>query len=150
MMQNDEELGLYNEWDNTLMDGLKEIKVEEVINKVRNYYNTSCDIDGRPPSKIELNEFLDLLKKNLYLCFMGKITIEFDSVEESQDARVALDAMKWKMAMWDLDQKLRSTTKHGIKFYSNEEASSEEIDICQKMRDEIRETLDGYGLNLND
>jgi hypothetical protein len=81
---------------------------------------------------------------------MGKITIEFDSVEESQDARVALDAMKWKMSMWDLDQKLRSTTKHGIKFYSNEEASSEEIDICQKIRDEIRETLEGYGLNLDD
>ena len=81
---------------------------------------------------------------------MGKIIIEFDSVEESQDARLALDAMKWKMAMWNLDQKLRSTTKHVIKFYSNEEASSEEIDICQKMRDEIRETLDGYGLNLND
>ena len=81
---------------------------------------------------------------------MGKITIEFDSVEESQDARVALDAMKWKMAMRDLDQNLRATIKHGIKFYSNEEASSEEIDICQKIRDEIRETLDGYGLNLND
>ena len=56
---------------------------------------------------------------------MGKIILEFDSNEESQEARVALDAMKWKMAMWDLDQKLRATTKHGIKFYSNEEASSE-------------------------
>jgi hypothetical protein len=48
-------------WDNTLMDGLKEIKVEEVIYKIRNYYNTCCDIDGRPPSKIEFNEFLDSL-----------------------------------------------------------------------------------------
>ena len=48
-------------WDNTLMDGLKEIKVGAVIDKVRNYYNTCCDIDGRPPSKIEFNEFLDLL-----------------------------------------------------------------------------------------
>ena len=48
-------------WDNTLMDGLKEIKVEAVINKVRNYYNTCCDINGRPPSKIEFNEFLDSL-----------------------------------------------------------------------------------------
>jgi hypothetical protein len=81
---------------------------------------------------------------------MGKITIEFDSVEESQDAKVALDGYKWKLAMWDLDQKLRSTTKHGIKFYSNEEASSEEMEICEKIRDEIRETLEGYGLNLND
>jgi hypothetical protein len=52
-------------WDNTLIDGLKDIEIGEVINKVRNYYNTSCDIDGRPPSKIELNEFLDLLEKNL-------------------------------------------------------------------------------------
>jgi hypothetical protein len=48
-------------WDNTLMDGLKEIKVEEVIDKIRNYYNTCCDIDGRSPSKIEFNEFLDSL-----------------------------------------------------------------------------------------
>ena len=48
-------------WDNTLMDGLKEIEVEEVIDKVRNYYNTCCDINVRPPSKIEFNEFLDSL-----------------------------------------------------------------------------------------
>ena len=48
-------------WDNTLMDGIKEIKVEDVIDKVRNYYNTCYDIDGRPPSKIEFNEFLDSL-----------------------------------------------------------------------------------------
>jgi hypothetical protein len=48
-------------WDNTLMDGLKEIKVEEVIDKIRNYYNTCCDIDGRSPSKVKFNEFLDLL-----------------------------------------------------------------------------------------
>ena len=52
-------------WDNTLIDGLKDIEIGEVINKVRNYYNTSCDIDGRPPSKIEFNEFLDLLETNL-------------------------------------------------------------------------------------
>jgi hypothetical protein len=24
------------------------------------------------------------------------------------------------------------------------------MEICEKIRDEIRETLDGYGLNLND
>ena len=52
-------------WDNTLMDGLKEIKVEEVIDKIRNYYNTCCDIDGRPPYKVDFNEFLDSLEKNL-------------------------------------------------------------------------------------
>jgi hypothetical protein len=81
---------------------------------------------------------------------MGKIILEFDSVEEQTDARSALDGYKWKLAVWDFDQKLRSTTKHGYKFYSNEEASSEEKEICQKMRDEIREILEEYGLNLND
>jgi hypothetical protein len=54
----DDEMNL---WDNTLMDGLKEIEVEPVIDKIRNYYNTCCDIDGRPPSKVKFNEFLDLL-----------------------------------------------------------------------------------------
>ena len=49
-------------WDNTLMDGLKEIEVDEVIDKIKNYYNTCCDIDGRPPSKINFNEFLDTIK----------------------------------------------------------------------------------------
>lgn len=49
-------------WDNTLMDGLKEIEVDEVIDKIRNYYNTSCDINGRPPSKLDFNEFLNTVK----------------------------------------------------------------------------------------
>ena len=59
-------------WDNTLMDGLndwqdttKKNEVEEVINKIKNYYNTCCDIDGRPPYKVDFNEFLDSLGKNL-------------------------------------------------------------------------------------
>lgn len=82
---------------------------------------------------------------------MGKVILEFDSVEESQDARVALDAMKWKMSMWDLDQKLRTVTKHGIKFSSNnQEATLEEIDFADKVREEIRDILHGYGLNLED
>ena len=49
-------------WDNTLMDGLEEIEVDEVIDKIRNYYNTSCDINGRPPSKLDFNDFLNTVK----------------------------------------------------------------------------------------
>lgn len=82
---------------------------------------------------------------------MGKIIIEFDSVEESQDARVALDAMRWKMAMWDLDQLLRGVTKYGVNIVdSSKLASSEEVDFADKIREEIREILHGYGLNLED
>lgn len=82
---------------------------------------------------------------------MGKIIFEFDSVEESHDARVALDGMKWKMAMWDLDQRLRGTTKYAASLVNpTKEATSEEIDVAHKMRDELREILTGYGLNLED
>jgi len=80
---------------------------------------------------------------------MGKITLEFDSVEESQDARVALDAMKWKMAMWDLDQKLRDTTKYGKSvIHSESEAPEFEQDIAEKYREILREILSQYNLNL--
>jgi len=81
---------------------------------------------------------------------MGKIILEFDSVEESQDARTALDGYKWKMVIWDLDQRLRSTVKHGQKFIGTGEASSEEIEVCDKLREQIRIMLDDYGLNMND
>ena len=82
---------------------------------------------------------------------MGKIIIEFDSLEESQDARTALDGWKWKMAMWDLDQILRSTVKHGVSITDrSKEASSEEIDAADKLREEIRDILNGYSLNLED
>jgi hypothetical protein len=52
-------------WDNTLMDGLEHLDKEETIQKIRNYYNTCCDIDGRPPSRQDFNEYLDILEKNL-------------------------------------------------------------------------------------
>jgi hypothetical protein len=81
---------------------------------------------------------------------MGKIILEFDSVEEQSDARTALDGWKWKMLVWDLDQKLRSTAKHGISFDSNKEASSEEMDICYRLREQIRELMSESGLNLDD
>lgn len=76
-----------------------------------------------------------------------KITLEFDSIEEQDDARVALDGYKWKMAMWDLDQLLRETTKYGS--FERREATSEEQDIAQKLRDAIREILNEYNLNLD-
>ncbi len=82
---------------------------------------------------------------------MGKIIIEFDSIEESQDARVALDAMKWKMAIWDLDQSLRGTTKYGASALDkSKEATDKEMDIAKKYRDILREILNGYNLNFED
>lgn len=79
---------------------------------------------------------------------MAKIILEFDSNEESHDARTALDAMKWKMAMWDLDQILRSTVKHGASQIGNKEASDDEYKVAEKYRELIREILDDYQLRI--
>lgn len=82
---------------------------------------------------------------------MGKIILEFDSVEESHDARVAMDAMRWKMAVWDLDQKLRSIVKYGTGISDeSKEATPEERDMADKLRDELRTILHGYNLNIED
>ena len=76
-----------------------------------------------------------------------KIILEFDSIEAQDDARVALDGYKWKMAMWDLDQLLRSATKYGS--FERREATSEEQDMAQKLRDAMREILNEYNLILD-
>jgi len=82
---------------------------------------------------------------------MGEIILKFDSVEEAQDARTALDGWKWKIAMWDLDQKLRSTTKHAASLSNpGQEATSEEIDFAEKIREELRDILNTHNLNLED
>lgn len=82
---------------------------------------------------------------------MGKIILEFDSIEESHDAQVALDGHKWKLAMWDLDQKLRSIVKYGTGISDDSRvATSEERNVADKLRDELRATLQGYSLSLND
>jgi hypothetical protein len=82
---------------------------------------------------------------------MGKIILEFDIIEDAQDARTALDGWKWKSIIWDLDQLLRSTTKHGVSLLdSKKEASSEEVEVAHKIRDQIREMLSESSLNLED
>lgn len=73
---------------------------------------------------------------------MGEIILKFDSIEEAEDARTALDGYKWKLAMWDLDQHLRSELKY------NEEISGETDAAYEVVREKIREILESYNLNL--
>ena len=79
---------------------------------------------------------------------MGKIILEFDSVEEQDDARMALDGVKWKVAMWELDQQLRSVTKYGT--FDGREATGVEQDMAESLRESIRDTLREANLNLED
>jgi hypothetical protein len=82
---------------------------------------------------------------------MAKIILEFDAIEDAQDARTAIDGLKWKSAMWDLDQLLRGTTKYGSSIINpNNLASSEEVDYADKIRELIRDILADTGLNLED
>ena len=80
---------------------------------------------------------------------MAKITLEFDGMDAVHEARTALDGTNWKNSMWALDQKLRSTTKHGISVLAtNKEASSIEVEVAEKYREVIREILESYSLNM--
>jgi hypothetical protein len=81
---------------------------------------------------------------------MAKIILEFDSVEEQDEARTALDGYKWKLAVWDLDQKLRGVVKYESSILEyNDKASNAEIEVADAVRLEIREILNSYGLNLD-
>lgn len=75
---------------------------------------------------------------------MGKVTIEYDTVEEAEDIQNAINGWKWKAAMWDLDQMLRGYVKY------DENLSEDKYDAFVKVRELIRETLADYGLNIND
>jgi hypothetical protein len=79
---------------------------------------------------------------------MGKIILEFDSIEEQDDARMALDGYKWKVAMWDLDQLLRSATKYGT--FDGREATGAEQNMAEALRESIRDILNESNLNLDD
>jgi len=72
-----------------------------------------------------------------------KITIEYDNVE---DAKLAMDAFDWKDIVSQLDQLLRSTTKHGM--YQNRDASESELDMADYLREQIREFLNDNNLVL--
>lgn len=79
---------------------------------------------------------------------MSKIILEFDSYEEAGDARTALDGYKWKAAMWDLDQELRSITKYGA--FEGREATEAEADVADTLRECIRRILNEWKLNIED
>ena len=78
---------------------------------------------------------------------MAKIIIEFGE-DEINDARVAIDGYKYKMLIWELDQKLRSVHKHGAALQGNGEATEEEMDVCYRLRDVIREMLQEDNLTI--
>ena len=73
---------------------------------------------------------------------MAEIILKFDSIEEAEDARTALDGWRWKHSMWDLDQHLRSEMKY------NQKITDETYKAYEAIRDKIREVLNDNNLVL--
>jgi len=80
---------------------------------------------------------------------MAKIILEFDSNEEYEEALNAINAGRWKSAMFDLDQRLRSTTKYGESIVErNKQATDQEIETVEAVRELIKNILDDYQLSI--
>jgi len=78
-----------------------------------------------------------------------KITLEFKD-EDAEEALTALDGYKWKLAVWELDQLLRLTTKYDASILNhNQQASEAEYEIAEKIREEIGRILENYNLKLD-
>ena len=71
---------------------------------------------------------------------MAKVIIEF---EDTDDAMDALDGYKWKLTVYEIDQYLRNELKY------NEKLSNLEYEFAEKTREQIREILKDYSLNLD-
>jgi hypothetical protein len=74
---------------------------------------------------------------------MSKIVLEFDGIEEEEDARTALDGYKWKQSMWELDQWLRSQTK-----YAPDSMSDDMYKAFEECREKLREMVYDNNLSL--
>ena len=78
------------------------------------------------------------------------ITLTFDSVEEAEDARTALDGHKYKVVLWDLDQLFRQCVKYNNSFMDKSKpATDAEVEICDKLREILREYLEQYNVTID-
>lgn len=77
---------------------------------------------------------------------MGKVILEFDSVEEQDDINMALNGYKYSVILHQLDNDLRSITKYGV--YKNRDATEQEMDLAQDLRDIIQSYLSEFNLSL--
>lgn len=74
---------------------------------------------------------------------MAKITLEYDFNEEMEEMESAINGWKWKMVVWDFDQRMRA-------IYKYEDNHKQEVyDMIEKLREELREMIVEQGLKLD-
>lgn len=79
---------------------------------------------------------------------MSKIILEFDGVEEQEEANTALNGYNWKETVRSIDNILRATVKHDVSVLESYPVSELEIKIAERYRELIREELDSRGLYI--
>jgi hypothetical protein len=67
---------------------------------------------------------------------MPKVILEFDSFEDSEELKVALDGGKWKNVVWELSQYLRNNIK-----YPSENMTDEALKELEKVSSELYEII---------
>ena len=72
-----------------------------------------------------------------------KVTLEFELPDEQSDFDSAMNGYKWELAVWDMNQYLRSVTK-----YASDDTSADVIKALDKVRDELFNILDNYNLEI--
>lgn len=77
---------------------------------------------------------------------MGKVIIEFDSVEEQDEINMALNGYKYSVILHQLDNDLRGITKYGV--YKNRDATEQELDLAQDLRDSIQSYLSEFNISI--
>lgn len=76
---------------------------------------------------------------------MAKVTLEFDPIEDSEALEAAMNAEKYKLALWDISQQVfRPHRKHGypdeqLNKLNNDEKVNDAITMLEKMFYEILE-----------
>jgi hypothetical protein len=70
---------------------------------------------------------------------MTSATLTFN---EENDLIVAINGYKFKLALWDLDQFLRSELKY------NDKLTAEQYDYAEMLRDKLREILNDYQIQI--
>ena len=71
---------------------------------------------------------------------MTSATLTFD---EESDLLVAINGYKFKLALWDLDQFLRSELKY------NDKLTQEQYDYAEMLRDKLHEFINDYNVALD-
>ena len=74
-----------------------------------------------------------------------KATLHFEH-DEQDELQDALNGVKWRLAVWELDQDLRGIVKHG--YFGNREATDAEIEMADYCRTKLRPLMSDDGLNL--